>query len=86
MNIKIISDSTCDLSPELLAKYNVSLVPLTVIKADFCLYSTKLLLLFSTKKHPLLCVLHHFFASNFAGIATKRADSNILSARYTILA
>ena len=34
MNIKIISDSTCDLSPELLAKYNVSLVPLTVIKAD----------------------------------------------------
>ena len=34
MNFKIISDSTCDLSPTLLEKYNISLVPLTVIKAD----------------------------------------------------
>ena len=34
MNIKIISDSTCDLSAELLAAHNISLVPLTVIKAD----------------------------------------------------
>ena len=34
MNIKIISDSTCDLSAELLAANNISLVPLTVIKAD----------------------------------------------------
>ncbi|MBQ9167021.1 MAG: DegV family protein [Oscillospiraceae bacterium] len=34
MNIKIISDSTCDLSPALLEEYNISLVPLTVIKAD----------------------------------------------------
>lgn len=32
MNIKILSDSTCDLSPELLNKYDVTLVPLTVIK------------------------------------------------------
>ncbi len=32
MNIKILSDSTCDLSPELLAKLNVTVVPLTVIK------------------------------------------------------
>ena len=32
MNIKIMSDSTCDLSPELLQKYNITLVPLTVIK------------------------------------------------------
>ena len=32
MNIKIISDSTCDLSPELLEKYNITIVPLTVIK------------------------------------------------------
>lgn len=32
MNIKITSDSTCDLSPELLEKYNITLVPLTVIK------------------------------------------------------
>ena len=32
MNIKILSDSTCDLSPELLEKYNISLMPLTVIK------------------------------------------------------
>jgi len=34
MNIKITSDSTCDLSQELLAKYNISIVPLTVIKND----------------------------------------------------
>ena len=32
MNIKILSDSTCDLSPELLAKYNIDLARLTVIK------------------------------------------------------
>ena len=32
MNIKILSDSTCDLSPELLKKYNITLVPLSVIK------------------------------------------------------
>lgn len=34
MNIKIISDSTCDLSQEILTKYNISLVPLTVVKDD----------------------------------------------------
>ena len=32
MKIKILSDSTCDLSAELLEKYNITLVPLTVIK------------------------------------------------------
>ena len=32
MKIKITSDSTCDLSKELLEKYNIALVPLTVIK------------------------------------------------------
>ena len=32
MNIKILSDSTCDLSPELIAKHNISLSSLTVIK------------------------------------------------------
>ena len=32
MNIKILSDSTCDLSPELLEKLNVTILPLTVIK------------------------------------------------------
>jgi DegV family protein with EDD domain len=32
MNIKIISDSTCDLSPELLAKHDITLARLTVIK------------------------------------------------------
>lgn len=32
MNIKIISDSTCDLSKELLEKYDITLVPLTIIK------------------------------------------------------
>ena len=34
MNIKILSDSTCDLSAALLAENNISLVPLTVVKAD----------------------------------------------------
>ncbi len=32
MNIKILSDSTCDLSVDLLEKNNITLVPLTVIK------------------------------------------------------
>ena len=32
MKIKILSDSTCDLSPELVEKYNITIVPLTVIK------------------------------------------------------
>ena len=31
MNIKITADSTCDLSPELLARYDITLVPLSVI-------------------------------------------------------
>ena len=34
MNIKITSDSTCDLPQELLEKYNISIVPLTVVKDD----------------------------------------------------
>ncbi len=34
MNIKILSDSTCDLSQSLLEEHNISLVPLTVIKND----------------------------------------------------
>lgn len=32
MKIKIISDSTCDLSTELLEKYDITLTPLTIIK------------------------------------------------------
>jgi DegV family protein with EDD domain len=32
MNIKILSDSTCDLSPALLAEYNIDLARLTTIK------------------------------------------------------
>ena len=32
MNIKIIADSTCDLSPALVEKYNIAIMPLTVIK------------------------------------------------------
>lgn len=32
MNIKILSDSTCDLSVELCKQHNITLVPLTVIK------------------------------------------------------
>lgn len=34
MNIKIISDSTCDLSAELLRKYDIAITPLIVMKAD----------------------------------------------------
>ena len=34
MNIKILSDSTCDLSQELLERYNITLAPLTVVKDD----------------------------------------------------
>ena len=34
MKIKIISDSTCDLSQELLQRYNISTVPLIVMKGD----------------------------------------------------
>ena len=33
MTIKITSDSTCDLSPELLEKYDVGIMPLTICKA-----------------------------------------------------
>ena len=32
MSIKVTSDSTCDLSPELIARYDVTLTPLSVIK------------------------------------------------------
>ena len=34
MNIKILSDSTCDLSPELLEKYNITVIPLIVMKDE----------------------------------------------------
>ncbi len=34
MKIKILSDSTCDLSQELIAANNITIVPLTVIKND----------------------------------------------------
>ena len=34
MNIKITSDSTCDLSKELLDKHNITIIPLTVVKDD----------------------------------------------------
>ena len=34
MKVKIISDSTCDLSPELLQKYDISIVPLYVLMGD----------------------------------------------------
>lgn len=32
MKIKVISDSTCDLSSEILEQYDISLIPLTVVK------------------------------------------------------
>ena len=34
MKIKILSDSTCDLSPALLAENEIAMVPLTVVKGD----------------------------------------------------
>ena len=34
MNIKILSDSTCDLPKEILTKYDITLVPLTVVKDE----------------------------------------------------
>lgn len=34
MNVKILSDSTCDLPKELLEKHNIDLVPLAIIKDD----------------------------------------------------
>lgn len=34
MNIKLIADSTCDLSPEFQEKYNISIVPLIVVKEN----------------------------------------------------
>lgn len=34
MRIKIMSDSTCDLSKDLIEKFDISIVPLTVIKDD----------------------------------------------------
>lgn len=33
MNIKVLSDSTCDLPQEVLEKYNITMIPLSVIKA-----------------------------------------------------
>ena len=41
MAIKITSDSTCDLSPELLERYQVSLLPLCVNLGDQCYYDGK---------------------------------------------
>lgn len=34
MNIKIVSDSTCDLSPELIEAYGIIIMPLYIIKGD----------------------------------------------------
>lgn len=34
MSVKIISDSTCDLSPELIEKYNIRIVPLHIVLGD----------------------------------------------------
>lgn len=31
---KIISDSTCDLSPELIAKYNIDILPLHILLGE----------------------------------------------------
>ena len=32
--VKIVADSTCDLSPELIEKYDISIVPLCIIMDD----------------------------------------------------
>lgn len=36
--IKIVADSTCDLSPELIKKYNISVIPLCIIVEDKSYY------------------------------------------------
>lgn len=37
-NVKIVADSTCDLSPELLEKYRVSVIPLCIVMDDASYY------------------------------------------------
>lgn len=37
-NVKIIADSTCDLSEELLQKYNISVIPLCIVMGDKSYY------------------------------------------------
>lgn len=37
-NIKIVADSTCDLSPELLEKYDISIIPLCIIMGEKSYY------------------------------------------------
>ena len=32
--VKIISDSTCDLSPELIEKYNIDILPLHILLGE----------------------------------------------------
>ncbi len=34
MAIKILADSTCDLSPELIKRYDITLIPLTIKKTE----------------------------------------------------
>ena len=34
MKIKISADSTCDLSPELIARYNIGITPLYIVRGD----------------------------------------------------
>ncbi|MDR0818256.1 MAG: DegV family protein [Oscillospiraceae bacterium] len=34
MRIKVIADSTCDISPDLLTKYNIRRTPLTIVKGE----------------------------------------------------
>lgn len=36
--IKIVADSTCDLSPELLEKYDISVIPLCIVMGDQSYY------------------------------------------------
>ena len=34
MSIKITADSTCDLSRELIEKYNIEIVPLSIVRGE----------------------------------------------------
>ena len=38
MSIKIVADSTCDLSKELIEKYNISIIPLSIVMGDTSYY------------------------------------------------
>lgn len=79
MNIKIISDSTCDLSSELIHQYDIGIVPLTVVK-DAVAYSDGITItpdeIFShVASGGALCSTTALNAEEYASHFSKYADS-----------